>query len=426
MTTVTTPSLRTAYFDCYSGISGDMILGALVDLGVDLKEIRARLKSLGLSKGYEIKSRIVKRGLISGVKVDVVVKPVRHPHSRNFKDIKTLISQSELSPNVKTGAVEIFRRIAKAEAKVHHTSMDKVHFHEVGAVDSIVDIVGGVLGMEKLNVKRVFSSPLNVGEGFVECAHGTLPVPAPATLRLLEGIPCFSTGIKKELVTPTGAGMIGYFAQKFQSIPMMKVLHTGYGAGDHVIEKSPNMLRVILGEMAGEGESQTMTMVETNIDDMNPEFYEHVMESLFKAGAVDVNLVRVLEYLRVAIRRGPQQQDARALGKLDVAELRVAVNVAVVAAKRRLEAHRLFDKLRNQRWVRAELALQFRLLGENPYRAAGKAGSRFCTSPHQHHENRDAIALRGQPLSHAPSQLANHARGRPPFGRDHRALQMLA
>jgi len=271
-----------------------MILGALVDLGVDLKEIRARLKSLGLSKGYEIKSRIVKRGLISGVKVDVVVKPVRHPHSRNFKDIKTLISQSELSPNVKTGAVEIFRRIAKAEAKVHHTSMDKVHFHEVGAVDSIVDIVGGVLGMEQLNVKRVFSSPLNVGEGFVECAHGTLPVPAPATLRLLEGIPCFSTGIKKELVTPTGAGMIGYFAQKFQSIPMMKVLHTGYGAGDHVIEKSPNMLRVILGEMAGEGESQTMTMVETNIDDMNPEFYEHVMESLFKAGAVDVTFTPVI------------------------------------------------------------------------------------------------------------------------------------
>jgi uncharacterized protein (TIGR00299 family) protein len=246
-----------------------------------------------LSKGYEIKSRIVKRGLISGVKVDVVVKPVKHPHSRNFKDIKTLISQSELSPEVKSSAVEIFKRIAKAEAKVHHTSMDKVHFHEVGAVDSIVDIVGGVLGMDLLNVDRIISSPLNVGEGFVECAHGTLPVPAPATLELLAGIPCFSTGIKKELVTPTGAGMIGFFAENFQSLPKMKILKTGYGAGDHVIKKSPNMLRVILGEMGGQGEPVTMTMVETNIDDMNPEFYEHVMELLFKAGAVDVTFIPV-------------------------------------------------------------------------------------------------------------------------------------
>lgn len=293
MASVTTKPLSTAYFDCYSGISGDMILGALVDLGVDLKKIREGLKTLGLSKGYEIKSRIVKRGLISGVKFDVVVKPVRHPHSRNFKDIKTLVSQSELPPQVKSSAIEILKRIAKAEAKVHHTSMDKVHFHEVGAVDSIVDIVGGALGMDLLNVDRIISSPLNVGEGFVECAHGTLPVPAPATLQLLAGIPCFSTGIKKELVTPTGAGMIGFFAEKFQSLPKMKILKTGYGAGDHVIKKSPNMLRVILGEMDGEGESQTMTMVETNIDDMNPEFYEHVMELLFKAGAVDVTFTPV-------------------------------------------------------------------------------------------------------------------------------------
>jgi uncharacterized protein (TIGR00299 family) protein len=294
MSPVTTRSLRIAYFDCYSGISGDMILGALVDLGVDLKEIREGLKSLGLSKGYEIKSRIVKRGLISGVKVDVVVKPVRCPHSRNFKDIKTLIGQSELPPKVKSYAIEIFKRIAKAEAKVHHTSIDKVHFHEVGAVDSIVDIVGGVLGIEMLDVQRIISSPLNVGEGFVECAHGTLPVPAPATLRLLEGVPCFSTGIKKELVTPTGAGMIGFFAENFQSLPKIKILKTGYGAGDHVIEKSPNLLRVILGEIAGKAETETLTMVETNIDDMNPEFYEHVMELLFKAGAVDVAFTPVI------------------------------------------------------------------------------------------------------------------------------------
>jgi pyridinium-3,5-bisthiocarboxylic acid mononucleotide nickel chelatase len=279
---------RAVYFDCYSGISGDMVLGALVDLGVDLKKIRAGLKSLGLSKGYEIKSRVVQRGLISGTKVDVVLKPVKRSHGRHFSTIKNLIEKSELPEKVKSNAIEIFHRIAKSEAKVHHTSIEKVHFHEVGAVDSIVDIVGGALAMELLNVERVFSSPLNVGEGFVECEHGTLPVPAPATLNLLEGIPCFSSGIKKELTTPTGAGMIGFFAEKFQSLPKMKIIKTGYGAGDHVIENSPNMLRIILGELEGRGESECMTIVETNIDDMNPEFYDHLMDMLFKAGAVDV------------------------------------------------------------------------------------------------------------------------------------------
>lgn len=285
---------RAVYFDCYSGISGDMMLGALVDLGVDLKEIRAGLKTLGLSDAYRIKSRIVQRGLISGVKVDVALKPVRRPRSRNFSTIKRLIQKSGLPENVRSNAVEIFQRIAKSEAKVHHASVDEVHFHEVGAVDSIVDIVGGALGMELLNVQRVFSSPLNVGGGFVECEHGTLPAPAPATLNLLEGVPCFSSGIQKELTTPTGAAMIGFFAEKFQSLPMMKILKSGYGAGDHIIKDFPNMLRVILGEMEGEGGAAgSMTVVETNIDDMNPEFYDHVMELLFKAGAVDVAFMSV-------------------------------------------------------------------------------------------------------------------------------------
>lgn len=283
---------RVVYFDCYSGISGDMMLGALVDLGVDLKEIRAGLKTLGLSDAYRIKSRIVQRGLISGVKVDVALKPVRRPRSRNFSTIKRLIQKSGLPENVRSNAVEIFQRIAKSEAKVHHASVDEVHFHEVGAVDSIVDIVGGALGMELLNVQRVFSSPLNVGGGFVECEHGTLPAPTPATLNLLEGAPCFSSGIQKELTTPTGAAMIGFFAEKFQSLPMMRILKSGYGAGDHIIKDFPNMLRVILGEMEGEG-AGSMTVVETNIDDMNPEFYDHVMELLFKAGAVDVAFTSV-------------------------------------------------------------------------------------------------------------------------------------
>jgi uncharacterized protein (TIGR00299 family) protein len=285
--------MKIAYFDCSSGISGDMILGALVDLGVDLDEIRKNLKKLDL-KGYEIRSRTVDRGMISGQKVDVLVKHAQHAHhhSRTFQDIKRMIEASNLSKSVKGKSVDIFNKIAKAEARVHRTTVDKVHFHEVGAVDSIIDIVGGVLGIELLKVDVIYSSPINTGQGTVVCDHGVLPVPAPATLELLQGIPCYSSGIEKELATPTGVAMIGYFAEKFAPMPMMKVSRTGYGAGGHVIKEMPNVLRIILGE--GDGDSgTTMCVVETNIDDMNPQFYDHVMTALFSAGAVDVFLAPV-------------------------------------------------------------------------------------------------------------------------------------
>ena len=280
--------LRTAYFDCYSGISGDMILGALVDLGIPLDAIKKGLKKLDLD-GYQIKSRIVKRGLISGTKIDVnVSRSKRKQHSRNFSNIRQLITGSRLPHEVQSDSVEIFRRIAKAEAKVHRIPESKVHFHEVGAVDSIVDIVGSVIGIHSLKLDRILSSPLNTGEGFVECEHGTLPVPAPATLELLKEITCFSSGVRKELTTPTGAAIIGFYASGFQSLPEMNILNSGYGAGGHVIKETPNLLRIVLGETAGGAQSGSMTVVETNIDDMNPELYEHVMDSLFRKGAVDV------------------------------------------------------------------------------------------------------------------------------------------
>ncbi len=190
--------MKTAYFDCHSGISGDMILGALVDAGVNIKSIRSGLASLGL-KGYELKSRRVKRGLFGGTKVDVVLSPQAHTHSRTFTDIEKLLKRSKLSKAVIEEATEIFLRLGKAEARVHRTKIDKVHFHEVGAVDSIVDIVGGVIGMRELGAERILSSPLNTGEGTVQCEHGVLPVPAPATLELLKGIPCYSSGIPYEL-----------------------------------------------------------------------------------------------------------------------------------------------------------------------------------------------------------------------------------
>lgn len=280
---------RALYFDCYSGISGDMILGALVDLGVDLNIIRKELKGLGI-QGYKLTSKRVDRSGLSGIKVDVTLNnsKIGLRKSRSFTDIKLLLEKSRLPKKVKSDAIEVFRLIGKAEAHIHRTSINKIHFHEVGSIDSIVDIVGSALGLNMLNVQNIFSSSLNTGEGMVKCEHGTLPVPAPATLKLLKGIPCYSNGIKKELTTPTGAAIIGYFAEEFGSMPNMHILDTGYGAGGHKLKEIPNLLRVTLGEIKNPIKSHTIKIIETNIDDMNPEFYEHVMNELFNVGAVDV------------------------------------------------------------------------------------------------------------------------------------------
>jgi len=276
--------MKTLYFDCYTGISGDMILGSLVDLGVDFKTLQDGLKSLGL-KGYEIKSRRVKRNHLGGIKIDVKVKHAHHHRSLN--DIRKLIQGSKLPADVVQQAMEVFERLGRAEARVHRIRLDKVHFHEVGAVDSIIDVVGGVYALHLLGVEKIVASPVNTGEGTVACEHGVLPVPAPATLELLKGVPCFSSGVAKELTTPTGAAMIGYFADSFQGMPLMKIGKVGYGAGTHVLDDQPNLLRAVLGESAGRAAGR-VTLLETNIDDMSPEFYEHVMEKLFEAGALDV------------------------------------------------------------------------------------------------------------------------------------------
>ena len=285
---------RVIYFDCFSGISGDMILGSLVDLGVDVKLIRKELKKINL-KGYKLTSHQVKRNGIMGTKVNVVIDPSiqKRNQARSFTDIKKLIVKSSLSENVKTDSIEIFRRIGTVEAKIHGTSLDKIHFHEIGAIDSIVDIVGGAICMSLLNIDIVFSSALNTGEGLINCAHGTIPIPAPATLKLLEGIPCYSSGTKNELTTPTGAAFIGYYGSKFGSLPKMNIIKSGYGAGSHEIKEIPNLLRVVLGEVLIPSKIITMKVIETNIDDMNPEFYDHIMSQLLIAGAADVFLTAV-------------------------------------------------------------------------------------------------------------------------------------
>jgi uncharacterized protein (TIGR00299 family) protein len=285
---------RVIYFDCFSGISGDMILGSLVDLGVDVKLIRKELKKINL-KGYKLTSHQVKRNGIMGTKVNVVIDPSiqKRNQARSFTDIKKLIVKSSLSEYVKTDSIEIFRRIGTVEAKIHGTSLDKIHFHEIGAIDSIIDIVGGAICMSLLNIDIVFSSALNTGEGLINCEHGTIPIPAPATLKLLEGIPCYSSGTKNELTTPTGAAFIGYYGSKFGSLPKMNIMKSGYGAGSHEIKEIPNLLRVVLGEVLIPSKIITMKVIETNIDDMNPEFYDHIMSQLLIAGAVDVFLTAV-------------------------------------------------------------------------------------------------------------------------------------
>ena len=268
-----------------------MILGALVDLGVDLDTINSELDKLGLT-GYSLKDYKTKRGQISGTKVDVdwsESKNHSHQHGRHYSEIKKIIEESNLSEEVKKRSLNIFLKIGIAEAEIHSIPLEKVHFHEVGALDSIVDIVGSVAGIVSLNVDKIFASSINTGEGMVKCDHGTMPVPAPATVKLLEGIPCYSSGVKKELATPTGVAILNEMVDEFISLPSMKIQGSGFGAGGHEIESTPNLLRLIVGELLDQKNSdESMTMVETNIDDMNPEFYDHITQRLFEAGAVDV------------------------------------------------------------------------------------------------------------------------------------------
>ena len=283
--------MTVAYFDCFSGISGDMVLGALVDLGLDMEDLAGALTSLDLEE-FRLESREVMSYGLRGTKVDVVV-----PESvlvRTFNNIKDLIENSALPEAVKSVSLEIFMRIARAESVIHNKPVDQVHFHEVGAVDSIVDIVGAAYGMHALGIIEVFASPLPLGHGMIKTQHGSIPVPAPAVLEILGDTPTYGRGIPTEIVTPTGAAVVKTLAGAFGTMPPMKLGNIGYGAGTKDIGV-PNLLRVITGErldFPGEQE-QLAYVISTNIDDMNPEFYDYVMERLFGAGAQDVWLTPI-------------------------------------------------------------------------------------------------------------------------------------
>lgn len=279
--------MRTLYFDCFAGISGDMTLGALVDAGADARALTEHLKALGVS-GFELSFEKVDRSGISATRAKVETDEDEHQH-RHLSDIRRIIEESRLSDRVKERALRIFTRLAEAEARVHNVEVERIHFHEVGALDSIVDVVGACIGFELLDVGRFACSSLHVGSGMVEMAHGRFPVPPPAVAELLRGAPIYSTEVKGELVTPTGAAIVSTLCESFGALPRLRIERTGYGAGSRSYEKFPNVLRLLLGECEGEdaGADERLLMVETNIDDASPQLIGHLMELAFACGALD-------------------------------------------------------------------------------------------------------------------------------------------
>jgi pyridinium-3,5-bisthiocarboxylic acid mononucleotide nickel chelatase len=285
--------VKIAYFDCPSGAAGDMIMAALVDAGVPFEAFRAELRKLALS-GWDLVRREVKKGAFRATKVDVEIDAAAHRHARSLGDIQAILDASPLDPGVKERAARIFGRLADAEARVHGTSREAVHFHEVGAVDAIVDVTGGVLGLAMLGVGAVYVSALPLGGGFVESAHGRMPVPGPGTAELLRGFPVIDTGVRAELVTPTGAAILTTLGRPAVSLPPMVVDAVGYGAGTMDLPGTPNILRCFVGDAASATGAEMIVQLETTIDDMSPQLYEPLMDRLLDAGAVDVFLTSVV------------------------------------------------------------------------------------------------------------------------------------
>jgi uncharacterized protein (TIGR00299 family) protein len=301
--------MRIAYFDCFSGISGDMILGAFIDLGLDLDTLTHHLSKINLS-GYNIGVSREKRGSITGTRLNIQVEEDKQPH-RSMAEIRQIIGESKLPDQIKETTLTILERLARVEGNLHQQSPEDVHFHEIGAVDSIVDMVGACIGLHLLDIKKVLASPLPLGRGFVQCQHGMLPLPAPATLALLEDTPVYDSGQQREMVTPTGAAILTTICSEYGGFPTMSITKVGYGVGRHPEDHPPNLLRVVLGQKTIEAVKEKLLMVETSIDDMNPELYGNVMEQLLNAGGLDVNLLpaqmkknRPGQLLRVLIPEG--------------------------------------------------------------------------------------------------------------------------
>jgi hypothetical protein len=283
--------MKTAYLDCFSGISGDMLVGALLDAGLELRLLEEALEGLGLS-GVRLEARREGRSHIHGTRFLVAVDEGEQPE-RSFRDIRGIIEGSGLHRRVRDRSLAVFQALAEVEAHIHDCAPAEVHFHEVGAADSIVDIVGAVLGMEALGIERLVCSPLPLGSGFVRSRHGIIPVPAPATLALLKGVPVEDAGLESETVTPTGAALARVLSDGFGPLPPMAPEGVGYGVGSRDLPDRPNLLRIVLGEATTEARSDSVVLLEANLDDCPPEWTGHLMERLFEAGALDVWLVPV-------------------------------------------------------------------------------------------------------------------------------------
>jgi uncharacterized protein (TIGR00299 family) protein len=288
---------RVVYFDCPSGAAGDMILGALIDAGAPVDVLRAELAKLRMP-GWELSVQETRRGAFRATKVDVRIDTATRQHHRSLQDIRSILDASDLAPAIIATATRIFTRLAQAEARVHGTAVDAVAFHDVGAVDAIVDITGAAVALQALDIEAVHISPLPIGGGFVDGPHGRMPVPAPGTAELLKGFPVVDTGVRAELVTPTGAAVLTTLAASAGSMPPMTVTAVGYGAGTKELPV-PNVLRCFVGDVltaaaADPGAHETVVQLETTIDDMSPQLYEPLIERLFTVGALDVFLTPVI------------------------------------------------------------------------------------------------------------------------------------
>jgi uncharacterized protein (TIGR00299 family) protein len=286
--------MKIAYLDCFSGISGDMTIGAFLDAGLSFNTLKKELAKLKL-KGYDLKKSKVPRGAITGTKFDCIQHGHDHHHHeeehshRSLSEILRLISRSALSPRVKALSTDIFQNIGRAEAKVHGISPKKdLHLHELGDIDSIIDIVGASIAIDELGIDEVYASKVTLGRTITNCKHGMIPIPAPATLELLKGVPVRITQIESELVTPTGAGILKTLSKGFGEMPEASICCIGYGAGSKDRPDMPNMLRVAIGDARRPFAKDRIVVMETNIDDMNPQYFEYLFEKLFNAGALDV------------------------------------------------------------------------------------------------------------------------------------------
>ncbi len=280
--------MKLAYFDCFSGISGDMTLGALVDAGCPINHLRTELEALRVP-GWELSAEKVWKNGMAATHVKIRTEE-QHQH-RSLTAIREILNESKLAPPVRDRAAVIFQKLGEAEARVHDVPLEKIHFHEVGALDAIIDIVGACIGFAALGIDKFACSPLNVGGGTAKMAHGILPVPAPATAALLQGKPTYSNGVQRELVTPSGAAIVATLCDSFGPQPPMTVNAIGYGAGTADLEGQPNVLRMMIGEAAEKavpGYDEEIAVIEANLDDMNPQIYGYVLEKALAAGALDV------------------------------------------------------------------------------------------------------------------------------------------